>query len=527
MVSGRAGCFRPTSMPSTANSRTVPRVTLDVGTIEGAREGSVESFKGIRFAAAPTGPWRWRAPQPAPPWAGILQATRFGADGMQSPFAEDMAPLRTEPAEDCLFLNVWRPAGASANAGLPVVAWIHGGGFVNGGSSPAVYQGDAFAEQDVVFVSFNYRLGHFGFFAFPELTRADADHGLLGNYGLMDQVAALRWVQRHIAAFGGNPDNVTVVGESAGGASLVGLMTSPEAVGLIHKAVVMSGGGRGLLDGDRRLSEDTPSLPSGETLGLRLARRHGIEGDGAAALAALRALPAEALAKGLQIPTLDRSRDVFSGPMIDGRVLVDPAAAIAAGRWAKIPVMVGTTLTEVGSLSAASKREAFAEFALDHGAAAAVYDPDGRATLADINALIGMDRKMHEPARYLAGVVAGQGLPSYLYRFSYVASSRRQEWPAGAPHASDIPYFLARLAATYGAATDPTDQGMARVTHRCVVNFARHGDPNGAGLPAWDGFQPESGRLLEFAADGRPRMAADVLKARLDLVARHSRPAPR
>jgi len=504
-------------MTSPASARPAPRVTLDVGTIEGAEDGGVESFKGIRFAAPPTGDWRWRAPRPVQPWTGVQQATRFGADCMQTPFAEDLAPLATQPAEDCLFLNAWRPAGAGAGADLPVVVWIYGGGFVNGGASPAVYHGDSFAKYGVVFVSFNYRIGHFGYFAFPELTRLDADHGLLGNYGHMDQLEALRWVQRNIAALGGNPNNVTVIGESAGGGSAVGLMTSPLAAGLFHKAIVMSGGGRGLLDGNRLVSQDTPRVPSGETLGLRLARRHNIDGDGRVALAALRALPAEALAQGLNIPTLDRSRDVFSGQMLDGRILVDVTAALASGQWAKIPVITGTTVNEVGNHAAATKQDAWAHFGRDAIAAEAAYDADGRSSLAVINANIGMDRKMHEPARFLAGAVGAHKLPSYLYRFSYVASPARDRWRDGAPHASDIPYFLGRLSATYGTSADEADHDLARIAHQYVVNFARHGDPNSAGLPYWDVFAQDSGRLFDFAADGRPRMTTDPLRARLDL----------
>jgi para-nitrobenzyl esterase len=512
-------------MTSPANTRPAPRVALDIGTIEGADDGAVESFKGIRFAAPPTGDWRWRAPRPAQPWTGVQQTTRFGADCMQTPFAEDMAPLTTQPAEDCLFLNAWRPAGAGAGASLPVVVWIYGGGFVNGGASPAVYHGESFAKNGVVFVSFNYRIGHFGYFAFPELTRLDADHGLLGNYGHMDQLEALRWIQRNIAAFGGNPNNITVIGESAGGASVVALMTSPLAAGLLHKAIVMSGGGRGLLDGNRLVSEDTARIASGETLGSRLARRHDIGGDGRAALSALRALPAEALAQRLSIPTLERSRDVFSGQMLDGRIIVDASAALTSGQWAKVPVITGTTVNEVGNLAAATKQDAWAHFGPDASAAEAAYDTNRRSSLAEINANIGMDRKMHEPARFLAGVVGGQGLPAYLYRFSYVASSARERWQDGAPHASDIPYFLGRLSAPYGRSADEQDRDVARIAHQYVVNFARHGDPNGAGLPRWEVFAQNSGRLFDFAADGRPRMGADPLKARLDLATRRAEQA--
>ncbi len=159
-------------MTPPANAGPAPHAALDAGTIEGVRDGGVESFKGIRFAAPPTGEWRWRAPRPAAPWTGVRPATRFGADSMQTPFDADMAPLATQPAEDCLFLNAWRPAGACSGADLPVVVWIYGGGFVNGGSSPAVYHGDAFAKNGIVFVSFNYRVGHFGFFAFRWATTA-------------------------------------------------------------------------------------------------------------------------------------------------------------------------------------------------------------------------------------------------------------------------------------------------------------------------------------------------------------------
>jgi len=236
--------------------------------------------------------------------------------------------------------------------------------------------------------------------------------------------------------------------------------------------------------------------------------------------AALRALPHEALARGLNIPTLDRSRDVFSGQMLDGRILVDVTAALASGRWAKVPVITGTTVNEVGNLGAATKRDAWAHFGPDAVAAETAYDADGRSSLAAINANIGMDRKMHEPARFLAGAVGAQGLPSYLYRFSYVASSARDRWQAGAPHASDIPYFLGRLSGTYGTSADEGDHDLARIAHQYVVNFARHGDPNGAGLPYWDVFAQDSGRLFDFAADGRPRMATDPLRARLDLATR-------
>ncbi|MFT4255131.1 MAG: carboxylesterase family protein, partial [Caulobacter sp.] len=193
--------------------------TIASGKIQGVATDGVIAFKGVPFAAPPVGDLRWRAPQPALAWTGVRPAAAYGHDCMQKPFPSDAAPLGTEPAEDCLVANVWRPAEASAKK-LPIMVWIYGGGFVNGGSSPEVYSGAQFARQGVVFVSFNYRVGRFGFFGHPALTAANADGGRLGNYGYMDQIAALKWIKANAAAFGGDPDNITVFGESAGGGSV-------------------------------------------------------------------------------------------------------------------------------------------------------------------------------------------------------------------------------------------------------------------------------------------------------------------
>ena len=194
------------------------QVKVEGGAVKGAVADGVLSFKGIPFAAPPVGDLRWRPPQPVVPWTGVKEATAYGHDCAQKPFPSDAAPLGTEPSEDCLVVNVWRPAEKSS-AALPVMVWIYGGGFVNGGSSPAVYDGSQFAKQGVVLVSFNYRVGRFGFFAHPALS-AEHPGEPLGNYALMDQIAALQWVQKHIAGFGGNPKDVTVFGESAGGMSV-------------------------------------------------------------------------------------------------------------------------------------------------------------------------------------------------------------------------------------------------------------------------------------------------------------------
>jgi para-nitrobenzyl esterase len=206
--------FAATALSTGALAQTAaPVATITSGKVSGAVEDGVASWKGIPFAAPPVGPLRWRAPQPPARWAGVRSTTEYSHDCMQKPFDGDAAPLGTPPAEDCLYLNVWKPVNATGK--LPVVLWVYGGGFINGGSSPPTYSGANLARKGVVFVSFNYRLGRFGTFAHPALTRANEDKGLLANYGYMDQVAALRWVRANIAAFGGDPANITAIGESA------------------------------------------------------------------------------------------------------------------------------------------------------------------------------------------------------------------------------------------------------------------------------------------------------------------------
>ncbi|MBA5687032.1 carboxylesterase family protein [Duganella sp. LX47W] len=493
-------------------------VAIESGKLQGVAANGVVSYKGIPYAAPPVGNLRWRKPQPAPAWRGVRRAEHYGHDCMQQPFDGDAAPLGTTPAEDCLVLNVWRPLAASARP-LPVMVWIHGGGFVNGGASPSTYAGDAFARQDVIFVSFNYRLGRFGFFGFPALSKADADHGLLGNYGYMDQIAALQWVQKNVAAFGGDPANVTLFGESAGGGSVHMLTTSPMAKGLFARAIIQSGGGRDNLMGKRDLRHDQPELPSSETLGLVLARKHGITGTGPAALARLRALPAQALTNGLNMATMWEADD-YGGPMIDGRIVrTSPQEACLAGSQARIPLMIGANSADIGFGDARSKDEAFAAFG-DHATAArAAYDPDGSADLASLNMVIGADRMMVEPARFVAATVSKQGLPVYAYRFSYVADSMRTQWPTGAPHATEIPYVMNTVTAKYAGALTDRDADVASQVNRYWANFAKTGNPNAAGLPEWPRYDAHQDTLMNFDADGVPKAQPDAWKVRLDLTA--------
>ena len=490
-------------------------VTVESGQLQGTVQDAVLSFKGIPFGAPPVGDLRWRPPQPAAKWRGVRNAGQYGADCMQLPFPSDAAPLGTPPAEDCLYLNVWRPAAQSAGP-LPVMIWIYGGGWVNGGSSPAVYDGSGFARQGVVLVSCNYRLGRFGYFAHPALTR-EGKSGLLGNYGDMDQIAALEWVQRNIKSFGGDPHNVTVFGESAGGASVHTLLASPLAVGLFQKAIIESGGGRSLFGGAPHLHEAANGKVSAEDSGLAFAARKGIAGTDAAALRQLRALSADSIVDGLNMASMMQAGASYSGPMIDGKLrLQDPQVAYLAGKQLRIPVVVGATDMDIGfGSSGKTKEDLFATFGANAAAARKAYDPDGSRTLPDLIGAIDRDRMMIEPARFVARMFSRAGQPVWEFRFSYVAESMRSQW-SGAPHATDIPFVFDTVRAKYGPQLTAADQGIAQKIHSYWVQFAKTGDPNAAALPRWPKFSARTDTLMNFTAAGAVA-GPDPWKARMDV----------
>jgi len=509
-----------------------PAATLDVvvtgGQVRGVRQGEVLTWKGIPFAAPPVGELRWRPPQPVLPWQGTLNADAFKSDCAQEPFPADAAPLGVTPAEDCLGINIWKPATASKTP-LPVLVWIYGGGFVNGGSSPAVYDGSAFAKNGIVFVSFNYRLGRFGFFAHPALTAEARERGEpLGNYGYLDQIAALKWIQSNIAAFGGDPNNVTVFGESAGGTSVLHLLSTPMAAGLFHKASVLSGGGRGSLLGSRRLNEpDADGSISAEASGVAFARKHGIEGNGQQALTALRALPMETVIDDLNLATLWQVDDTYAGgPLLDGEIVYrTPQQALEAGNWNKMPVLVGSTSADLGFSSAKNKEELFAPFAANAQQARKVYDPDGNAPFESVRNALSMDQTMGEPPRFMSKQVSAQGLPAYFYRFSYVAESMRAEWNHGTPHATELPFVFNTVKTRYGSDLTEPDQKTAEAANLYWTNFAKNGNPNGTGLPDWPRYDASSNIVLDFTLDG-PNASPDPWKARLDVIERLYTNAP-
>jgi para-nitrobenzyl esterase len=483
-------------------------IKIDSGKLKGATANGVVSFKGIPYAAPPVGDLRWRPPQPVKPWTGVREATQYGADCMQNPFPGDAAPLGVKPAEDCLYVNVWVPAKAPAKK-LAVMMWIYGGGFVNGGSSPAVYDGSQFAKLGVAFVSFNYRVGRFGFFGFPALTKENPNEPH-GNYAFMDQIAALKWVQRNIAAFGGDPKNVTLFGESAGGGSVLTMMTSPLAQGLFQKAICESGGGRGSLMPPHNLAQ-------AENIGLAFAKKNGITGDDAAALAALRKLPADAVVDRLNMATMFGAMSTYPGPMIDGKVVVEESdSAYRAGHGAKIPLMIGANSADIGFNRFRTLDELFAQFGPDKDKARAAFDPDGKGTVATVGTAVSAIQIMIEPARHMARIIAGLGQPAYEYRFSYVAESMRKQW-TGAPHATEIPFVFDTVQARYGKDLTATDEAAAQAANAYWVNFAKTGNPNGGKLPEWPAYKADTDQILDFTEKG-PVTGPDPWKARLDLV---------
>lgn len=481
--------------------------TTTTGRVAGVTAEGVTAWKGIPFAQPPVGPLRWRAPQPPRAWSGVRPATDYSNDCMQIPFAADAAPLGTPPAEDCLYLNVWKPADAPADAKLPVVVWIYGGGWVNGGASPAVYSGAPMAKEGVVFASFNYRLGRFGFFAHPALTAENADDGHLGNYGYMDQIAALKWIQANIAAFGGDPDNITIMGESAGGGSVLNLMTTPLAAGLFDRAISMSAPAR--MDSSLKPLH-AEGKPDAEDDGQGFAEWAGVTGDDAQALAALRALPAEKIVEGTGMAT--RPVAPASGPMIDGKIMVGADNVFRAQQQARVPLMIGGVTADIGWGPPLPRDEMLARFPDPEAARAAYGDitPDEALRYS-----IYMDSFMIEPARYIAQEQTKAGAPVWHYRYGYVAETMRSEWPA-VPHATEIPFFLETIDARYPGKVTQADREASKLIASYIVNFARAGDPNGAGLPRWPVFDVQSQPVMRFNNDG-VEGGPDPWRARLDV----------
>lgn len=512
----------------TGNNESDVVVQTKNGLLRGKSNAEVASFKGIPYAAPPVGQFRWRPPQPVKPWEGIRDASKYGANCAQSGWGAAPGTIADNSSEDCLYLNLWKPANAKPEEKLPVMVWIHGGGFTGGSGSGPQDFGDQFAKQNVILLTINYRIGRLGFFAFPALNQEYPEEPK-GNYGFMDQIAALEWVQKNIAAFGGDPNNVTIFGFSAGGVSVHTLLTIPAAKGLFHKAISQSGGGRdGVLTG-RPISKENADViyaVSAETIGVNFAKKIGIEGTGIDALAKLRALSVEKIVDGGQQTDGPNGPRTYSGPILDGKLVIETAeTAYKAGRQAKVPLIIGANSAEIGGgfvNQSKSKEELFSLFGILKNEAKKAYDPEGDKNFEEVVTQFNTDWVWAEPARMTAKAFAKNNTAAYYYLFSYVPASMRERMRFGAGHGSEVAYVFDNFSARRGnAEITPEQKNVAKIMNTYWANFAKTGNPNGEGLSKWPLYNQKN-EILEIETDGKPVDKPDPRKARLDVIEKAS-----
>jgi para-nitrobenzyl esterase len=512
--------FLSTNISYSQNSGS-PEVHTTFGIVRGATDGDVSYFKGIPYAAPPVGANRWRPPQPVTPWKEVRDASRDCADCPQRAWPGSTATQ----SEDCLFLNVWKPTSATKNSKLPVMFWIHGGGFTGGSGSGPGSAGTAFAKQGVILVTINYRLGRLGHFAFPALSKEHPEEPK-GSYAYMDQIAALKWVKENIEAFGGDPNNVTIFGFSAGGVSVHALLTIPSAKGLFHKAIGHSSGGRdGVLTGRPISKENADPLYSisAETIGINFARKHKIQSIDADGLTMLRSLSVEEIVDGGQENDSSGVR-IYSGPILDGKLVVETAeSAYKAGRQARVPLIIGNCSAEIGGpfVSNANTKEAlFALFGENEAEAKAAYDPAGSKEFAEVLTKFNTDWVWGEPARMTARAFVAKREPAYIFQFGYVPVGMRERSRYGAGHGSDISFAFNTLNARWGAPAEatPEEKELARIMNTYWTNFAKTGNPNGAGVPNWPLYDTQREVILDIDLDGKVLSAPDPRKARFNVV---------
>jgi para-nitrobenzyl esterase len=471
-------------------------IQIEGGKIEGAQMGATRVFKGIPYAAPPVGPLRWRPPQPPRAWRDVRMATSFSPACSQLEGYPPDAP-REKTSEDCLTLNVWAPATKSA-AKLPVMVWIHGGGLISGSGSVPQYAGARLAARGVIVVTFNYRLGALGFLAHPELNR-ESPHGGSGNYGLLDQIAALKWVNRNIAAFGGDPNRVTIFGQSSGSFAASMLVASPLAKGLFHRAIGQSGA----------VFEPVELDPLFTPEGAAEAGSHFASKAGARTLADLRNLPVASLLK-------QRFNPQFN---IDGHVVpASPHDAYAAGKQNDVDLLVGTNATEgtfffdpasvtVGNFDAVLGRTYPSLLLTAVGASPGKSDTDAR------QAAIAIDTDMR--FRWGMWAWARHALKSGQRRVFFYRFAAQPDYLAGHPffglgptHGAELPYVFGNLDKRAANWTSQ-DHELASKIQQYWVNFARTGDPNGAGLPRWPMFDRDQQLVMDLGPELRAAAIAD------------------
>jgi para-nitrobenzyl esterase len=469
--------------PSSAPAGAPQILAIPQGTLKGVVAEGVGWFLGIPFAQPPVGDLRWRPPAAPPRWSGERDATKAGP----------VCPAQ----EDCLYLNVLRPASAHAGQKLPVMVWIHGGAFL-GGTSMGGYGGDTdgheFAREGIVAVSANYRLGFAGYFSHPAL---DHENHPFSNYGAMDQIAALKWVRANIASFGGDPDNVTIYGESAGGFSVLLLMVSPEARGLFNKVIAESSFAR---------ARAIP-LATAEANGVKQAEQAGVKGQDAAAAAALRALPMSAFPIIRNRPGGFRPYPVLDGQIFPTQVL----AGFQEGAEARVPLILGGNSNEASLLHPTpsllnamppEERAAIMKAFNPHGSKSEEQTVNDFVTVQDVI----------EPDRAIARLHTRNGAPTWTYFFADVPDGLKQVRQYGAAHTEELPFVFISPRQLLG----PGDLKLAREVNAYWASFARTGDPDSAGGVLWPRWSDDEGQI-EFTPEG-PRVRTHFLKQERDLV---------
>jgi para-nitrobenzyl esterase len=499
------------------------QVSTASGPVEGAQsaDGAIRVFRGIPFAAPPVGDARWKAPAPVAPWTTPRKTAVFGARCAQGPIFGDMI-FRDEMSEDCLYVNVWTPAKKSGEK-LPVMFWIHGGGFQAGSASEPRQDGEHLARKGVVVVSANHRLGVFGFLSHPDLTK-ESGKNASGNYGLLDQIAALEWVQRNIAAFGGDPGNVTIFGESAGSFAVSALVASPLAKRLVHKAIGESGA---FFTMGGALAPQTLSGAEGQ--GATFAK-----GLGAADIAALRAKTTDEV---LQAALKGR----WFSPIVDGYVLPKTVAEIYAGAehnpvpllagWNADEIRASVTLAKVKPTAASFEAEARKRYGASADAILKAYAATTDAEAIESAAALASDNFIgYATWKWIQAHAAAGKAP--VYRFSFdrkipVAADAKVNGVAvtaadmGARHAGEIEYVFGTLDSVPKVTWEPADRTLSEQMMTYWSNFARTGDPNGKGVPRWEKYNAATGAGVQHL-DTSIRSAPDANRARyeaLDAVA--------